>query len=238
MSAMRCLHNVKGIALVTSLMFTALSLVITMTLLYMVMSGIRTSGAVKRYRTATEAAYGGVEMMLKDIMIKSLVDARDPLLSDATFKSGMVTYLAGLSSPTISDCLRTKILNYNTNWSAACKNYSLDANNGFDVKFSLNSASGTPYVVYTKIVDTMEHKMIVFENQSTNSGRVMKQKTVSIAGNSDPSSLNLEGFSTSDREGGTGDKNPHIPYRYRIEVQAQSQQNASEKSKISIQYVY
>jgi hypothetical protein len=235
---MRYLHNEKGIALVTSLMFTVLSLVITMTLLYMVTAGIRSSGSMKRYRTANEAAYGGLEMMLKDIMSKGLVDASLTSLTDATFKSGMQTYLAGFNTPSISDCLRTKLVNFNRNWSTACKNYTLDASKSFDVKFNLNSASGTPYVIYSKIVDTMEHKLTVFENKSTSSGLVMSKKTVSMAGNSDPSSLSLEGFATSDLEGGSGDKNPHVPYTYRIEVKSERAQNALEKAAISVLYVY
>jgi hypothetical protein len=238
MFVMRCLHNEKGIALVTSLMFTVLTLVITMTLLYMVTVGIRSSGAMKRYRTTTEAAYGGLEIMVKDIMSIGLVDATVSTLSNDTFKSNMETHLAGLDSPSVSDCLRTKLVNYNNNWSIACKNYTLDASKSFDVKFNLNSASGTPYVVYTKIVDTMEHKMTVFENKSTSTGLVMSKKTVSMAGNSDPSNLNLEGFSTTDLEGGSGDRNPHVPYTYRIEVKAERAQNALEKAAISVVYVY
>ena len=235
---MRSLHNEKGIALVTSLMFTALTLVITMTLLYMVTAGIRSSGSMKRYRTANEAAYGGLEIMLKDIMSKGLVDASVTTLADATFKSDMLTYLASFNSPSVSDCLRAKLVNFNSNWPTACKDYSLDASKSFDVKFNLNSASGSPYVVYSKIVDTMEHKMTVFENKSTASGLVMTKKTVSMAGNSDPSNLNLEGFSTTDLEGGSGDKNPHVPYTYRIEVKSERAQNALEKAALSVLYVY
>lgn len=235
---MRFLYNNNGIALVTSLMFTALSLVITMTLLYMVTAGIRTSGAMKRYRTTTEAAYGGAEIVLKDILTKSLMDGSIKTLSDANFKSNLVSYLGQLDTPSISDCLRMKTLNPNNKWTTACANNSLDAKTAYDIKFNFNSASGTPYVVYSKIVDTMDHKMTVFENKSTSTGMVMQQKTVSIAGNSDPNSLNLEGFATTEREGGAGDKNPHVPYRYRIEIQSERQQNAAEKSKLSVQYVY
>lgn len=240
---MRFLQNKKGIALVTSLMFTVLSLVITMTLLYMVTVGIRSSASMKRYRTAADAAHGGLEIMVKDIMSIGLVDATVTALSDATFKSNMETYLKdvdklGSMRPTISDCLRNKLMNYNNKWTTACKNYDLDASKSYDVKFNLNSASGTPYVVYSKIVDTMQHNMTVFENTSTASGFVMKKKTVAIAGNSDPSNLNLEGFSTTDLQGGSGDKNPHVPYTYRIEIKAERATNALEKAAISVLYVY
>ena len=65
---MRFLQNEKGVALVTSIMFTALSLVICMSLLYIITSGIQATGTLKRYRTALEATYGGTELMLKDII--------------------------------------------------------------------------------------------------------------------------------------------------------------------------
>jgi len=236
---MRYIKNEKGIALVTSLMFTALSLVITMTLLYMVMGGIRSSGAMKRYKTTTEAAYGGVEIMLKDVLSKSLSDG---LLSDVTFKSNMENHLRLLSSVVVSDCLRIKTMNPNSKWPANCSDNSLDASKSADVQFVLNPVSGMPFTVYSKIVDTTEYKLPVFQNKSTATGRnTMTLEYTSIAGNSDRSSLDLEGGAVVDSGGAMyagGDTNPHRPYRYRIEVRAERAQNASEKSKISVEYVY
>lgn len=233
---MKYLYNEKGIALVTSLMFTVMSLVITMSLLYMISAGTRTSGAMKRYKTTTEAAYGGVDIILKDILNKSLSDGVNTALTDNVFKSNMLTYLTGLNTVSISDCLRSKLLNPNSKWSASCSNNVLDASKSFDVKFNLNSAAGTPFVVYSKIVDTSEYK-IPFFNVTSGVGSI---KYTSIAGNSDPSSLNLEGGAVIDTGGGGGgsDSNPHKPYRYRIEVQAERSQNPSEKSKLSVLYIY
>lgn len=62
------LRNEKGVALVTSIMFTALALVICASLLYIITTGIQATGALKRYKTALEATYGGTEIMLKDIV--------------------------------------------------------------------------------------------------------------------------------------------------------------------------
>lgn len=232
---MRHLNNQNGIALVTSLMFTVLSLVITMTLLYMVTSGIRTSSAMKRYRSVTQAVYGGTDIMLKDILAKGLMDGK---LTDATFKSNMLTYLGSLSSPLISDCLRIKIMNPTGKWTGACADTSLDATKAYDVKFNLNSASNMPFTVYSKIVDTMDHRVVVFANTSTATGMQMQKKVLSIPGNSDPSNVELEGFAVVEKEGSAGDTNPHIPYVYRVEVQAERSQNATEKAKISVQYAF
>lgn len=258
---MRQIYNNKGIALVTSLMFTVLSLVITMTLLYMIGAGIKTSGAMKRYKTVTEAAYAGADIMMKDLLSKGLSDAlalnmdstaietstqiaarnaafRDSLLNTST--GYMKTLVSTGAAPDISDCLRAKLTNYfsekNKKWTAACGDNSLKlGSSSYDFKLNLSPTSGSPYVVYTKIVDTMEHRMTVFENTSTSAGWAMRPKIISIAGNSEPSGLNLDGRSTSDPG---EDKNPHVPYVYRIEVQAERQQNSNEKSKLSLQYIY
>ncbi len=70
---MRCLRDEKGVALVTSIMFTALALVMSLSLLYIITAGIQATGALKRYKTALDATYGGTELMLKDILNASFV---------------------------------------------------------------------------------------------------------------------------------------------------------------------
>lgn len=231
---MRILHNEKGIALITSLMFTVMSLVITMTLLYMVLVGTRTSGAMKRYKTSTEAAYGGADIVLKDILSRSLNKALDPTITTAAaFNADMTTYLVAMEALTINtnDCLRFKVKSPNSQWPALCANNLLDASISPDIKFNLRSATGTPFVVYSKIVDTMEYKIPKFSDTGVT--------YVSMAGNSNTGSTNLVGEAvTESGEGGSGDTNPHRPYRYRIEVQAQRADKSMEKSKLSIQYVY
>ena len=66
--SMKHLKDNSGIALITSLMFTLISLTIVMALLYMVTQSTRVSGANKRYKTALEASYGGSELFTKDIL--------------------------------------------------------------------------------------------------------------------------------------------------------------------------
>lgn len=231
---MKHINNENGIALVTSLMFTMLTLVITMTLLYLVTSNIKTSGAVKRYRTTTEAVYGGTEIVVKDLISASFAFANT---SSATnpYSTYMTNRFAstGNYSPTFSNCLRAKLTSPKSKWTTACSNSALDPKSGTDITFVLNSASGTPFAVYSKIVDTMERKFTVLETYSSNGAK--RSKTVTIAGNSDTSSTALESGSTTD---GSGVSVPHYPYMYRIEIQAERQQNATEKAKVSVQYVY
>jgi hypothetical protein len=229
---MKMLHNEKGIALVTSLMFTVLTLVITMALLYMVTASIRTSGAIKRYRTTTEAAYGGTDIMVKDLITASFAFHDYSVAHPGTtFTSYMQnTYMVSLNSPYVnSNCFRAKLSTPKSQWPSACSDVTFsDISHSPDVSFNLNATPGQqPYVVYSKIVDTMERKFKVFRNHSS--------VTVTMAGNSDTSTSALEGGATTD---GAGVTVPHYPYMYRMEIQAVRQQNPAEKAKISVQYAY
>jgi hypothetical protein len=225
---MKTLHNEKGIALVTSLMFTALCLVITMALLYMVTAGSRSSGALKRYRTVTEAAYGGTDIVLKDLISASFAYKQYSAQYPGGFNNYMKnTYMASLNSADVSSCLRTKLESPKSTWPANCQNVTSPINNNWDIKFQLTAASGTtPFTVYSRIVDDMGYKLSVFENHSA--------KVKTIAGNSTVSLYSLEGTSVTEASGVTV---PHYPYMYRMEIQAE-RPNSSEKSKISVQYAY
>lgn len=232
---MKILHNENGVALITSLMFTVITLLITMSLLYMVTSSIKTSGAIKRYRTTTEAAYGGTDIVVKDLISASFAfraasSASNPYSTYMTSRFSNVNY-----APAFSNCLRAKLTTPKSQWSTVCSNSTLDAKSGTDISFVLSSASGSPFTVYSKIVDTMERKFIVLETYSAVGGLAKRAKTITTAGNSDTSSMALEGGSTTD---GSPVVVPHYPYMYRIEIQAERQQNAIEKAKISVQYVY
>lgn len=229
---MKILHNEKGIALVTSLMFTVLSLIMTMALLYMVTASIRTSGAIKIYRTSYDALGGGSDIMLKDLISATFAfhdySVAHPGTSFPTYMKD--TYMVNLNSPDISACLRTKLTSPKSIWPTGC----IDANkieNSSDVSFDLNSVTGQPFVVYSKIVDTMERKFTVLDSYSG----VKTSRTITMAGNSDTSSFALEAASVTD---GSGVAVPHYPYMYRIEIQAQRKQNPNEKSKLSVQYAY
>jgi hypothetical protein len=227
---MRFIGNEKGIALVTSLMFTMLALVMTMALLYIVTTGIKTSGALKRYKTVSEAAYGGTEIVVKDLIAASF-GFNDYLAANpgTTFRSYMKdTYMVNLSNPDVSDCMQIKLTTPRSQWGSCSASFNL--HDAPDVTFNLNAASNSPYTVYSKIVDTMERKFLTYDTTSKVS------TTVTIAGNSDTSSVGaLEGGSTTE---GAGVTVPHYPYMYRIEVQGERSANALEKSNISVLYAY
>lgn len=228
---MKHIDNNNGIALVTSLMFTMLALVISMSLLYMVTSGIKTSGATKQYRTALEAAYGGTDIVAKDL-ISAAFSFKN--LSGTTFTNAMTGssgYMANLQQKYVSNCLRKKISLPRSQW-GACADTILNPKSATDISFDLHGSGGSPFTVYSKIVDTMERKFLVI--QSYSGARV--SQTVTMAGNTDTSGVTkLEFASTTD---GGGVTVPHYPYVYRIEVQGERRQNPSQKSNLSIMYAY
>lgn len=232
---MKSLYNEKGMALITSLMFTVLGLVISMSLLYLVTSGIKSSAAMKSYRNAVDATYGGTDIMIKDIIGASFSFSTYSSTNPGTsFVDYMKNYrMAGLGSPGVSDCFRQKLTTPKELWTTACNNSSLDAKSGTDVTFSLNGSNGFPFKVYSKIVDTMTRKFTVLETYS--GGKAQRTKTVTIAGNTDLSGGVLDTGAVTDQAPVSV---PHYPYVYRVEVQGERQQNAAEKSQISVLYAY
>lgn len=232
---MKLLKNNGGIALVTSLMFTALALVISMALLYMVTSGIRTSGALKRYRTALDATYGGTELFTKEIINRALAFSNYSSGSNP-FTSYLANEMGSLTSPSFSDCFHMRLTTPRRLWSAACAAGNSVPTNSPDASFLLNSATGSPYRIYSKVVDTSEWKITSFPGTGV-------QVTNSLAGNSDPTGGGGSGVGTLE-QGGTGrgpdlgPQLPHYPYIYRIEIQGQRQNNPMEKATVSVLYAY
>jgi len=228
---MRFFGNEKGIALVTSLMFTMLALVITTALLYMVTSGIKSSGIFKRYKTVNEATYGGTDIMVKDLISATFgfndYSSAHPGTNFTTYMKN--SYMVNLSNPDVSGCLRIKLTQPKSMW-GTCNDATFNVKQNYDVAFNLNSASGMPFRMYSKIVDTMDRKLLTY-NFALKTGT-----TVTIAGNSDTSSgAILEGASTTEASTITI---PHYPYLYRIEIQGERATNPAEKANISVQYAY
>ena len=226
---MNLLKKEDGIALVTSLMFTVLALVMCMSLLYLVTTGAKSTGALKRYRTSIEAAYGGTDILVKDILVSSF-GFRDYSSTHpgTTFPVYLKSTMGSLASgATVSDCMRQRLTKPTKLWSGSCVQNNLNPKIGPDITFQLNAANSTPFTVYSKIVDTMERHFDVLDGGT--------KKKVTIAGNSDTSSFVLEGGGTT--EAGSVSV-PHYPYVYKVEVQGERTQNASEKSNLSVTYAY
>jgi hypothetical protein len=225
---MKLIKNENGVALITALMFTALILVISMSLLYMVTVGTRQSGILKRYRSTIDAAYGGSDIVVKDIITTAFgFSDYSSAHPGSTFSGYMNAAMGTMNSPSFSNCLRQRLTLPRSQWSGGCETVTMDPKDSADISFNLNATSGSTYSLYSKIVDTMDRKFLVLD--------AGESKTVIIAGNSDTSGFVLDGVSTT---GAAPITVPHYPYVYRIEIQGERQQNAVEKTNISILYAY
>lgn len=201
------IRNNQGIALVTSLMLTLISLTIVMALLYMVTQGIKASGQNKRYRTAVEASYGGAEIMVKDIIPVMMQN-----YSSATFSADVQTSFNGVGLQVLSGskCLQSKLVRSTVDWPSGCSNVS-NPKASPDMQMTLQASSGNPFIVTSKIIDT-------------------------VVGNSDTSGLQLEGSGVAESSSLLTPKS--IPYVYRMEIQGERQGNSTSQANIEVLYAY
>lgn len=195
--------NNKGIALVTSLMLTLISLTIVMALMYMITASTQMSGQFKRYKTALEASYGGTELVTKEVLPMLLQNYSSSTIS-AEFTG--INFVATASQA----CLQSKIQNATRNWLAGCSN-TISSKQYPDFTFKLSATSGNPFIVYSKIVDT-------------------------LPGNSDLSGLQLEGSGVAEASSAITPK--HFPYAYRLEVQSERENNPTAQSNLEVLYAY
>lgn len=213
---MSAVHNNKGIALLTALMFTLISLAIIMALLTIVSQGTRVSGANKSYSTATEAGHGAVEMISLDILPKILGGT-----FDAIYKQNLADAV-NLSFP-LETCFIQKIGTQTSLWTACTTGLpkSLDPTQSTDMIFNLKAKNDpVGYKVYAKIIDTR------CGGDPTNS-----------CSNSDSSGIDY--LDTGGVTASSGAVTPqHRPAYYRIEVQSERAVNPNEKSQLSVLYAY
>lgn len=221
------LLNNKGVALVTSLMLTMITLGIVMALFYILTQSIKISAATKRYRNVTEAAYGGAELMAFDI----IGNAWKNYSSSGGMSSRLVSTYGNIdlavSSP--NDCLTQKLSSPSANWSncsASQKSMDLASiKSSPDLTFLLKGiSSGQHYKVYAKIVDT-------------SSGNTDTASSSMISPNDSDGLLSGSG-SAYNKTGAGGIAIQHIPYAYRLEVQGENESNALEKSNVMVLYAY
>jgi len=222
-------NNNNGIALITALMFTFLALVISMSLLYMVTSSIQVSGAYKRYKTALDASYGGTEIITKDILASAL-SFQNQSSSFASFMSSKMGDLG--ASTSFSNCFQSKLENPRRFW-GSCAVTDANPKTSPDITFPLSATAGSPYTVYSKIVDTTEWRFTSFSSAA--SGRPVAITKV-IAGNSDRGGNNdlMQGGVVVNKSPTV----PHYPYIYKMEIQGEKQQNPAEKANLSVMYAY
>jgi hypothetical protein len=149
--AVKSIRNEKGIALVMVLVLSMLSLAIMAGLIFMLVSGTKSSGLQKAYSTAQEAGRGGA-----DVAYLYLAARGNPMLTGIP-----------LTETSSTACLTAKLNSAATatNW-AACSGGSFTTAsspvinplvaNTYDFSFQLGSAPFPTYTVYGKIVNTVE----------------------------------------------------------------------------------
>lgn len=206
----RYLHNTQGIALVTSLMMTLISMAIIMALMYVITASTQRSGANKRYKSAVEAAGDGSRFVAKDVM-PYLMNQFQNFTSSQVINNAAADFAAVNLVTTSADCLKTKINKNTASWPASCS-AAFNPKSQPDMTLTLQGTSNMPFTVYAKIVDT-------------------------VAGNSDTSGSRLEESSGVAYLANTTTPMP-FPYMYRLEVQGERQSSSIEKSNISILYAY
>jgi hypothetical protein len=220
-------RNEKGIALAMMLILAAVALLIMAGLLYIITSSTQISGMQKRYKTALDAGFGGANISYQFISFRgdpidtssfqTLLSSINPVITtpdgsgtgdcSGTDISGVPYHglAAKLMTPTYRNGVRI--------WSADCDS-TMSIIPGTTISYDMQfEVPGSPsnYIVYAKIVDTVE-------------------------GNS-PADKGLGGEGVVVSGGGVVTV-MKMPYLYTMEMQAQSVTNPSERAKLSILYQY
>lgn len=202
--------NDKGVALVTALLLTLISLAITMALLAFVIAGTRMSASQKRYRSALSAAYGGVEVATKDVI---------PLVFQGFTSSSLRSSFSTIQLSVVSSnaCLRQKLFTPSSAWTTAVCGANakvLDATVSPDFRFTLSGKNAqSHYNIAAKIVDT-------------------------IPGNSDPSGMDMLDPGMAVAGSSPGISPMHLPSLVSMEVEGTQGTRSEEKADISILYAY
>ncbi len=215
---MKSFRNERGVALMLALMLSFISLAIIAAVVYLVTQGTTISGIQKRYQTAQESAKGGVELVTKEI-IERTVGSGDLSAEKTSIQTDYSLVSLAFPATTTTACLQQKLLlstqirgvNKWTNCNPG--NMTLDPKDSPDVTFQLSGLTPEQsFSVFAKIVDT-------------------------VGGNTDTSGLGLEGLGVV--ESGSGMVTPkHDPFMYRVEVQSERTANPDERANISVLYAY
>jgi len=213
------LRNNKGIALVTSLLFTLISLGIVMALLTIVTQGTRVSAANKSYKTAIEAGYGAVDVITRDLLPTALLSV--PLTT--AYKSSLAAAIS-LALP-LEACFNQKASSSTSLWTACTGQPTSSVPTlSTDMSFNLKSDNDpVGFRVYSKITDTRC-------GGDTAAGQPCSNSDTSGVDYLDAGS----GVASS-----SGSVTPqHRPAYFRIEVQSERAANPREKSQLSVLYAY
>lgn len=204
---MKILRGNRGFALVTSLMLTLVSLVIVMALMYMITQGTQVSAQFKKYKTALEASYGGLEILTKDVYPYILRNYNSAdLVTDI-----QTTFIgANLHVDTTASCLQSKLTESTSKWPVGCSRNPEPKTNP-DMTLRLASVTGNPFVLYSKIVDT-------------------------ASGNSDMSGLQLEGSGVAEGSTVVTPQHFPYIYRLEIQGEQQNNPTAQANLEVLYAY--
>ena len=212
---MKYIRNENGIALVTAMMFTLISLAMIMTLLYYVLQGTKMSAAQKKYRNSLEASYGGAELVTKAIIPKlfdNYSTGKLSLLADYNSSISLQINGTGMSTDAI---LKTKLTKATAEWGGLARK-AVDPKTMPDFIFTLNGTTpSNNYRVYSKIIDTVPPVGLI-----DTSGIDYLDSGVGVAGTS------------------TSTQTPRSPALYTVEVQGEAAVNPKEKASLSVLYAY
>lgn len=214
------LNNNKGIALITALMLTLITLVIILGVMFQISNNIKSGGANKAYRNVTEAAYGGADLLLQDVIPRlfanrsSAATAAALAASSGTADEMKTQYSSIFLRFNSNACLQQKLTTSVLSGWPACNSDRINPKNNPDITFQLAGTSGQSYTVYSKIIDTIE----------------------GVPYPPTPAGGGLIGGGVTESSGGTTANLSH--YVYRVEVSGERTINPSEKSNVSILYEY
>lgn len=213
---MKYLRNQDGIALLTAMMFTLLSLAMISVLLYYVLLGTKMSSAQKVYRNSLEASYGGTDFVTK-IVVPRLFDnystGKTSLLAD--FGTSVSLQIGGTNMSTDA-ILKTKLSAATSDWGTGIARRSTDPKINPDFIFTLKGVTtANDFKVYSKIVDTVPTVGLL-----DTSGIDYIDAGLGVAGNA------------------ANNQTPRTPSVYTIEVQGEASVNPKEKASLTVLYSY
>jgi hypothetical protein len=230
------LHNEKGVALVTALLLTLISLGIIMALLYMSTRGARQSSSQKRYNSVLEASHGSIEFFGRDLLPRLIV----PAIESANFTTTVndlvsttsTTNFSGieLQLPTATagqiNCFRQKLIDRSTTWgSCTTADRSTDPKENPDLQFVLAGADNVGYKIFAKIVDTRRGNTDVSGAGGSGGGTGLRTGGVVESGGGGGS-------------GGVINPGTHYPYMYTLEIQGEKEINPDERARLTVLYAY
>jgi hypothetical protein len=218
----------KGVALVMVLILAAIALLIMAGMLYMITSSTRISGMQKKYKTALDAGFGGADIAYQFIGLRgestptlafqTLLSSINPVITtpDGSGTGDCTgTDISGVTYHGLAAKLMTPTLNLDgtPNWSADCDStLSIipGTTTSYDMQFELGT-SPSNYIVYAKIVDTVEGNSPIDQGLGGEGVVVAGAGVVTVM---------------------------KMPYLYTMEMNAQAATNPSERAKLSILYQY